>query len=177
MHFFDFNISFGYKNTMKKVYNQIILFIATGAFIGYIPFAPGTFGSLLGILVYYFVSQYSNVYLSLIILGFLFIIGIFTADKAEIILHEHDSKKIVIDEITGMYISLFLIPLNPINIAISFLCFRIIDIFKPYPVSYIDTHVKKGLGVMLDDIIGSIPANLIARIIIFGIELLLGKTV
>ncbi|MGB9735964.1 MAG: phosphatidylglycerophosphatase A family protein [bacterium] len=162
---------------MKRLYNKFILFIATGSFVGYIPFAPGTFGSMLGIIIYYYVSHYLNFYLSLVVLGFLLVIGIFTADRAEVLLHEQDSSKIVIDEITGMYIALFLIPLTPINIAISFLCFRLIDIFKPYPISYIDKHVHRGPGVMLDDIVGAIPANLIARILIFGVEVFSGKTV
>jgi phosphatidylglycerophosphatase A len=160
---------------MKKVYDTFILFIATGMFVGYIPFAPGTFGSIIGIVIYYAASLYLDIYQSLILLIVLFLIGTFVAGKAEKMLHEQDSGKIVIDEIVGMYITMFFIPLNFANVLIGFICFRTLDIIKPYPISYIDKHVHGGIGIMLDDVAAGIPANIFVRVLIFLFEIIIGK--
>jgi len=160
---------------MKSFYKVFILFVATGAFTGYIPFAPGTFGSMLGIVVYYFAVRTLNIYESLILLIVIILVGTYSAGKAEIFLNEEDSSKIVIDEIAGMYITLFLIPFNLVNIVIAFICFRVLDISKPYLISYADKHVHGGIGIMLDDIIGGVSANIIVRLLIFFLEVISGK--
>ncbi len=145
-------------------------------FVGYIPFAPGTFGSIIGIVIYYAASLYLDTLQSLIVLIVLFLIGTFAAGKAEKILHEQDSGKIVIDEIVGMYITMFLIPLNLVNVLIGFIFFRTLDIIKPYPISYIDKHVHRGIGIMLDDVAAGVSANIFSRIIIFLFEIIIGRS-
>jgi phosphatidylglycerophosphatase A len=152
---------------MKKIYTSFILFVATGMFAGYIPFAPGTFGSMIGAVIYYAASKYLHIYQLVILLIGMYLIGTFAADKAEKILHEQDSGKIVIDEIVGMYVTMFFIPASFANILIGFICFRALDIIKPYPISYLDTHVHGGTGIMLDDVAAGIPANILTRIVIF----------
>lgn len=152
---------------MKKIYTTSVLFIATGMFAGYVPFASGTFGSMIGAMIYYAASRYLDLYQSLILLIGLFLVGTYAAGKAEKILKEQDSGKIVIDEIVGMYITMLFIPAGFINLLIGFLCFRAFDILKPYPISYIDTNVHGGMGVMLDDVVAGIFANIVVHISIF----------
>ncbi len=157
---------------MKKLYNTGILFIATGMFAGYIPFAPGTFGSMIGAGLYYFLWGRISLYQSFIVLLGIFLTGLFAAGRAEKILHEHDSKKIVIDEIAGMYVTMLFIPASVTNLLTGFLCFRAFDILKPYPISSIDTKVRGGMGVMLDDIVAGVFANVAAHVLIFFYEIL-----
>ncbi len=161
---------------MKKIYNTVILIVATGMFIGYLPFAPGTFGSILGGALSYFVSKYLDPYQSLMVLGALLVIGTLAAGKAEKILNEQDSGKIVIDEIAGMYITLLFIPPGIVPLIIGFLCFRALDISKPYPISYLDKNVHGGIGIMLDDVAAGIAANILVRILIFLLEILIGRS-
>ncbi|MCL4469232.1 MAG: phosphatidylglycerophosphatase A [Deltaproteobacteria bacterium] len=161
---------------MKKIYNTVILFVATGMFIGYLPFAPGTFGSVLGIALSCFASEYLDTYQSLMLLGTLLVIGNLAAGKAEKILNEQDSGKIVIDEIAGIYITLLFIPPGIVPVIIGFLCFRALDISKPYPISYLDKNVHGGIGIMLDDVAAGIAANIFVRILIFLLEILIGRS-
>ncbi len=156
---------------MKKIYDTVILFAATGMFVGYLPFAPGTFGSMLGAALSYAASRYLNTRGSLVLLGVLLAVGIFTAGRAEKILNEQDSGKIVIDEIAGMYLTMLFIPMNILHLVAGFVCFRAIDIIKPYPISYLDRHIHGGTGVMLDDVSAGMVSNILARIVIFFIEI------
>jgi phosphatidylglycerophosphatase A len=152
---------------MKKIYTVSVLFVATGMFAGYIPFAPGTFGSMIGAVVYYAASRYLHLYQSLLLFMGLFLVGTYAADRAEKILNEQDSGKIVIDEIAGMYITMLFIPVSFASILIGFLCFRAFDIIKPFPISSIDAKVHGGLGVMLDDVVAGLFANIVVHMLIF----------
>lgn len=152
---------------MKKIYNTFVLFVATGMFTGYIPFAPGTFGSMIGAGIYYAASRHLNLSQSLLLLAVLFFAGTYAAGKAEKMLHEQDSGKIVIDEIAGMYITMLFIPAGFVNLLIGFLCFRAFDIIKPYPISSIDTSIHGGTGVMLDDVVAGVFANIVTHAAIF----------
>ena len=160
---------------MKKISDTFILFVATGMFAGYLPFAPGTFGSVLGVVLSFIASKYLDTFPSLIVLGALLVIGTFAAGKAEKILNEQDSGKIVIDEIAGMYITLMFLPPGIVPVIAGFLCFRALDISKPYPISYLDEKVHGGAGVMLDDVAAGMAANVLVRMIIFLLEILTGR--
>ena len=160
---------------MKKIFDTLILFVATGMFVGYLPFAPGTFGSVLGVALSYLASKYLDTYQSLTLLGALLVIGTLAAGKAEKILNEQDSGKIVIDEIAGMYITLLFIPPGIVPVILGFLCFRALDISKPYPISYLDKNVHGGIGIMLDDVAAGIAANIFVRMLIFLLEILMGR--
>ena len=156
---------------MKKIEDTIILFVATGMFSGFLPVAPGTFGSILGAALAYGASKYLTLYQSLGLLGILLAAGVFTAGRAEIILHEQDSGKIVIDEIAGMYITMLFLPMSIVHLAVGFVCFRIMDIVKPFPISSMDRHIHGGTGVMLDDVAAGLASNVLVRIVIFFIEI------
>jgi len=100
----------------------------------------------------------------LLYLGFLsriypwFVIGFFVAGSAEKILDRPDAGPIVIDEIVGMLITLTMAPAHPVAWLLGFGLFRLFDITKPFPVSWFDTRIHGGLGIMLDDVIAGFYA-------------------
>lgn len=143
---------------------KAVLFIATGCFIGKIPFAPGTFGSLAGILLCFILSKTSVMAAILCIILFI-IFSIWIANDAEKILNRKDPGSIVIDEIAGMTVTLIGLPFNVFYVTTGFLIFRILDITKPFPIRYIDRRVSGGAGIVFDDIAAGMIANVILRII------------
>lgn len=147
---------------------------------GLSPKAPGTVGSLVGLLVGAIVlGTLGTETLSLLILTFT-IIGIFEINRYEQITGEHDQKEIVIDEVVGMWIAMLIGYLvaqslsfqyaNSIAYALSFLAFRLFDIWKPSTIGYIDRKVKGGLGVMGDDILAGLAGGLLTGVVLTGTD-------
>lgn len=145
---------------------KAVMFMATGCFIGKIPFAPGTFGSLAGILLYFILSKLSEP--AAVVCMILFILfSIWIANDAEKILQRKDPGSIVIDEIAGMAVTLIGLPFNVFYVVAGFVIFRILDISKPFPIRYIEKRISGGAGIVLDDIAAGIVANIILRMIFF----------
>ncbi len=145
---------------------KIIVFLATGTYLGLIPFAPGTFGTLWGVIIaFFFRTAGTGVHAALIILVTL--ISIFLSHKAVKIFASKDPSAVVCDEVAGYLVAFFLIPFTLFNAILVFILFRIFDIVKPYPVSYIDRTVPGGAGVVLDDIMAGIYANITGQIILY----------
>ncbi len=135
--------------------------IATGFLSGYSPIAPGTAGSLIGILIYWF---FLNSNLNLLIISILFfILGVFTSTEFER-RNGHDPPVVVIDEIVGMWISLLFIEKKLGTVLTAFLIFRLMDVVKPPPARTFD-RLKGGFGIMMDDVIAGIYANVLTQII------------
>ena len=131
------------------------MFIATGCYSGYLPKAPGTWGSLVGLALFFLLHTLSlEVYLA-VVTG-IFIIGTFAAGEAEKIMDRKDPGLVVIDEIVGMLITMIAIPATPLAMALGFVLFRIFDIWKPFPIRLIDQRFHGGLGIMLDDVVAGI---------------------
>jgi phosphatidylglycerophosphatase A len=141
------------------------MFLATGFRTGNIPFAPGTFGSLIGLPLCFVLAGMSTAPAMLWTLLFIFF-AVWIADAAEKILEQNDPGCIVIDEIAGMVVALVGLPFNPITVVIGFIIFRILDIFKPFPIRDLDKRIPGGLGVVADDVAAGIITNLLLRIII-----------
>jgi len=142
------------------------MFLATGAGSGYVPIAPGTAGSLVGLALGYFVlaplwRAYPLGFA--LCFGIAFVGGCGVAGAAERILGEHDNSKIVLDEIFGMVAAMFLNPTGALWVGASFAIFRFFDILKPFPANYFDRRVGGGAGVMLDDLAAGIYANLVLQ--------------
>lgn len=149
------------------VSRRIILFVASGAGLGYAPFASGTFGSLLGIVLYLALLQVTTSVLpTLVLLAIATGAAIAIAGRADAILQQHDSGKIVIDEIVGMAIALAGFAPTWLNVIAIFLIFRVLDVVKPWPASHFDRAVPGGAGVVLDDVVSGVYANLIARVLL-----------
>lgn len=140
----------------------IIKTVSTFFYIGYLPFIPGTFGSIAGICLFYLIKDSLPVYtvftLLLIILGFL------VCGKAEKILNKKDSRCIVIDEVCGMLLSLIFVPYDIKLVIIAFVLFRMLDSFKPYPAGRFQ-ELRGSPGVMFDDIVAGLYTNIILQVI------------
>lgn len=142
----------------------LIMFIATGFYSGYLPKAPGTWGSLVGVLLVFLLHALSlQIYLSVV--AGLFIVGSFVAGEAEKILDNRDPGVVVIDEIVGMLITMIAVPVTPLTMALGFILFRGFDIAKPFPVNFFDQHFHGGLGIMLDDVVAGIYSLIIMQLI------------
>ncbi|MBY0277374.1 phosphatidylglycerophosphatase A [Candidatus Binatia bacterium] len=144
----------------------VILFLASGAGLGYAPFASGTFGSLLGIVLYLALLQVTtSLGTTILLLSLLTVVAIAIAGRADAIWQEHDSGRIVIDEIVGMAIALAGFPPTWTNVVALFVLFRVLDIVKLWPASWFDRKVPGGAGVVLDDVVSGIYANLLANLV------------
>ncbi|PPR16805.1 MAG: Phosphatidylglycerophosphatase A [Alphaproteobacteria bacterium MarineAlpha9_Bin3] len=123
--------------------------------IGYIPYASGTFGSIAGLIIGYLIYLI-NYNLLFLLIPLLFILGIKASQIYQNKTGELDSKVIVIDEVVGQLIAMMTVIDDLLLLFLSFIIFRIFDIFKPWPASYFDQKMKNGKGVMLDDVIAGI---------------------
>ena len=141
-----------------------VKFLATGFYSGYSPVAPGTTGTLAGLAVYLLPSfEQLTVIAPAIILGFLF--GIYAGTRLENTFG-HDPAVVVIDEMVGLWISLFLLPKTPLVIIGAFVLFRILDTIKPQPAKLFQ---KKGggLSIMMDDVVVAVYTNIVIRLVVF----------
>jgi len=146
---------------MNKITNAVILFIAQGAWSGKSPFAPGTAGTVVGVLLYLLVKGLGPAgYLA--ITAAVTVIGIWTAGRAEVLLNRKDAPSIVIDEIAGYLISMFLVPSGWGFVVAAFFIFRVLDIIKPFPL-YRLQDLHGGLGVMIDDVGAGIYTNIVLQ--------------
>jgi len=140
----------------------VLKYIATLGFIGYLPFAPGTFGSLAAFTV--FVLLKPTVFIHIIILLFIIPIGIISSHHAEKLLNDKDSRHIVIDEFCGYLISVLFIPYSTGFAITAFFLFRFFDILKPFPIRKIESVLSGGKGIMADDIAAALYTNIILQI-------------
>ena len=147
---------------------SFILFLATGAYSGYVPVASGTVGSLVALPLIFLSLHLWHLFpvLQVIVLVLAIIGACWVAGAAEQYLGEHDSGKIVVDEIVGFLTATALLELTLQRLIIAFFLFRLFDILKPPPARYFDQHVPGGAGVVLDDVCAGIYANLIVRVLL-----------
>jgi phosphatidylglycerophosphatase A len=138
--------------------------IATGFYSGYSPFAPGTAGSVAGIL-FFLIPGFESLILLSISITVVFFIGVIASNRMEKVLGE-DPSQVVIDEIVGMWISVVYLPKEFIVFFIAFIFFRIFDIVKPQPARYMEKF-HHGWGIMLDDVVAGIYANLTTQLLIW----------
>jgi phosphatidylglycerophosphatase A len=145
------------------------MFLATGCYVGRIPIAPGTFGSLLALIPCFFLTGLPLVVTFGIILIFIGL-AVWAANTAEEILKAQDPGCIVIDEMAGMLVTLAGLPFDVLTVMSGFIVFRILDIVKPFPIRTAERHFSGGTGVVLDDVIAGIMGNVLLRAIwtLFG---------
>lgn len=148
-----------------KAGEKIITLFSTGFYTGYFPIAPATFSTLtLGVALYLLISRFNSYIYGLITLIFFFS-AIWLSDKSEKIFHKKDCSYIVIDELVGFLITMFLVPFKWIYLVMGFLFFRFFDIIKPPPANIINKRRKGGLDVVLDDVIAGIYSNLLLQVL------------
>ena len=135
--------------------------IATLGFIGYLPIAPGTFGTFAALL--FFALLKPSIPFHIFLVFFVTALGIIASSRAEKILNENDSTHIVIDEFAGYALSVLLLPGTLSSLVASFLLFRFFDILKPLPIRWIERTVPGGYGIMADDLLAGVYTNLVMR--------------
>jgi phosphatidylglycerophosphatase A len=145
-----------------------VMFLATGCYIGNISFAPGTLGSILGLFPCYLLSKI-GILPSLVLTVIFILFAMQISHKAEKILQTKDPGSVVIDEIAGMILTLIGLPFNIITVVAGFLLFRILDIWKPYPIRFFDKKLSGGVGVVMDDVAAGILGNLVLRVLLMAI--------
>jgi phosphatidylglycerophosphatase A len=141
---------------------RALKYIATLGFVGYLPVAPGTFGTLAGFFLFIFLKP--SFFLHVFFLCLIIPVGIVSSHYAEKLLNEKDSRHIVIDEFCAYFLSVLFLPLNMTNALAAFFLFRFFDILKPFPIRKMETAFKGGMGVMADDIMAAIYTNGILQI-------------
>lgn len=144
---------------------KAVMFLATGFYAGNLPVAPGTFGSLIGLALCFGLAA-NPLPLAIILAVLLILFAIWIANAAEKILKRSDPGCIVIDEIAGMVVTFIGLPFNFATAVTGFILFRILDILKPFPIRILDKRVSGGLGIVADDVVAGIFANLSLRIIL-----------
>ena len=145
-----------------------VVFVALGFGSGLSPWAPGTAGTVIAIPLYVLISSlHTSFYLA--ITALVSLIGIWVCSYTSKKLNGHDHPAIVIDEIAGYFITMIMAPEGWLWVLIGFILFRIFDIFKPWPISWIDKKVRGGFGIMLDDIVAGIVALILLQLIAYYI--------
>jgi phosphatidylglycerophosphatase A len=140
------------------------LFLATGFGAGLSPIAPGTVGTMVSLLLFTLIQDTTWPLLILCLAGF--VLGVWLCDRSSEKLGVHDHGGIVWDEFIGMWITLLWIPLSLTTLLLGFVLFRLFDIVKPWPIKYLDKHVHGGFGIMIDDVLAGIFANVCLQLLL-----------
>lgn len=135
--------------------------VATVFFIGYLPYAPGTFGTAAGLGLLVLIKPVLQFHIFLTV--FLIIIGVLASEHAEKSFNKKDPQCIVIDELAGYFCSLLFLPFDWNYMIAAFVLFRLFDIIKPFPIRKIESKLKGGAGIMADDILAAIYTNVVLQ--------------
>lgn len=145
------------RHAPSSVWRNPIHFLAFGLGSGAVPKAPGTFGTLAAIPIWWLFSDLSILpYLGLLFISFVF--GCWLCGRTSEDLGVHDHGGIVWDEFVGLWVTFIALPSGWPWLVLGFVLFRIFDIWKPWPIGWADKQVSGGLGIMLDDLIAGLIA-------------------
>jgi phosphatidylglycerophosphatase A len=160
-----------YKNRLPlsiHLKNPIHL-LATGFGSGASPFMPGTAGTLVAIPIYLLMSDFLSVPVYTLVMALMIFFGFWICDVADKAIGIHDHPCIVWDEIVGFLMTMWAIPAYWMWVLLGFLLFRLFDIWKPFPIRWINDHVPGGVGVVVDDLVAGMMAWLVLELIIWVI--------
>ena len=151
----------------KTVLTSPVHFLAFGFGSGLAPFAPGTFGTLMAVPLYLVMSKLPLAGYLLVTLV-VCVVGIWICGRSSEKLGVHDHSGIVWDEFAGYFITMILAPPSWLWIVIGFALFRLFDIWKPWPISFLDKKVHGGMGIMIDDVVAGIFAMICLQALSYG---------
>ena len=143
---------------------KIVIFFASGAHVGNVPFAPGTFGSLLGLVVCFLLTTVPISVATIIVVA-LILFSVWVSEHAEKMMGEKDPGSVVIDEVAGMVVTMIGIPFGAVTAITGFALFRLLDIVKPPPVRFFQDDLAGGAGIVMDDVAAGIIANILLRVV------------
>lgn len=141
---------------------RAVHWLAQGFGAGRLPYAPGTFGTLAAVPIYLLLMGLVPWLYGVVVL-LLFALGVWAASVTGRDLGAHDHPSIVLDEVVGFLITMFLAPPGWVWIVVGFALFRLFDIWKPYPISLVDRRLENGLGCMLDDALAGVYALVVLQ--------------
>ncbi|HIJ78488.1 MAG: phosphatidylglycerophosphatase A [Desulfobulbaceae bacterium] len=144
--------------------DRLFMAIASGFGLGYLPKAPGTWGTLLAFPVHYLLIRLPPQYYALGLFA-IFVAAVLSAGAAEKILDYKDPGLVVIDEVIGMLITLIGAPSTAYVWLTGFILFRFFDIVKPFPIRLIDQRINGGIGIVLDDVLAGIYSLILLQIL------------
>lgn len=142
---------------------RVPLAVATGLGVGYVPFAPGTFGSALGLVLWRALP--ADPLIQAVVIAGVSAAGVWSSGLAESHFQGTDPGPVVIDEVMGMLVTLFLNPVGWGGALLAFFLFRAFDVLKPYPANRLE-KLHGGLGIMADDFMAAVYANLTLRLLL-----------
>jgi phosphatidylglycerophosphatase A len=145
---------------LYKISEKAMIRISTLFGAGDLPFCPGTWGSVPGVLLAIFLHKNSVLYALVFI--FFFFVGVITAGKASSILKESDPSRVVIDEFACVFPVYFFLTLTVKSVILGFIIYRVLDIIKPPPARQME-RIPGGPGIMLDDLVVAVYSNIILR--------------
>jgi phosphatidylglycerophosphatase A len=145
---------------------RLAVFISTVGYCGYFPVAPGTVGSAAGLVVYLLVWWTGSPLVEAGLIVALFAAGVWAGTISERYFGGIDPGPIVVDEVVGMLITLAFIPVGWSGALAGFFLFRVFDVFKPWPARSLE-RLHGGLGVMADDAMAAVYANLSLRLLLW----------
>jgi len=141
------------------IMSGLIKFLASGCGSGYIPLAPGTFGAVVGLGLYWLLSPLPHhIYIPTVI-AFVFL-SVWISSKACVLYGEKDPQKITIDEVAGLLVTFIFHHWTIVGAVAGFILFRIFDIAKPFPIRWVEKRFPAGWGVVLDDVVAGVYANI-----------------
>jgi phosphatidylglycerophosphatase A len=144
---------------------RLAVFLATVGYCGYFPIAPGTVGSAAGLVFYLLVWWAQSPLFEAALILLLFVTGVWAGTTSERYFGGIDPGPIVLDEVVGMLITLAFIPVGIGGALIGFFLFRLFDVLKPFPAGRFE-KLHGGLGVMADDAMAAIYANIVLRLVL-----------
>ena len=143
----------------------LAVFVCTFGYVGYVPFASGTAGSAAGLVVFLLIRASGVPYLEPAVIAILMVAGIWSGTVAERYFGRSDPSQGVIDEVAGMLITLFALPMSALGLAAAFVLFRLLDIIKLYPSARFE-RLPGGFGMMADDAMAAVYGNVVLRLLI-----------
>jgi phosphatidylglycerophosphatase A len=159
--------SLGSTTTARTLRDYLALSIATCG-VGYLPLAPGTFGSVVGVGIFLLLAQRTSplvIVISILVITFS---GFWAASRTEELSGRKDPGKVVVDEVAGQMIALLpltVFVVTPLAVMVSFILFRFFDIVKPYPAGRLES-LKGGFGIMCDDLVAGAYAAVLVAVIL-----------
>jgi phosphatidylglycerophosphatase A len=144
---------------------RVGVFVATCGYLGYVPVAPGTFGSAAGLALFAAVRYVGWPVAEVGVILLVLAVGVWSGNIAEKHFGSVDPAPVVLDEVLGMLITLALVPVNAAGAIAGFLLFRLFDVIKPWPANRLEA-LPGGLGVMADDAMAAVYGNLALRLLI-----------
>jgi phosphatidylglycerophosphatase A len=151
----------------KQLMTNPLHALSLGLGSGLAPKAPGTFGTVAALIIYYFLLMDLSLPAYGAVVTVSVVVGIYLCGYTAKAMGLHDAPAIVWDEFAGLWIALICVPQGLHWLALGFVLFRFFDILKPWPISWLDKHVHGGLGIMIDDVVAGVFAWLSLHFIIF----------